>query len=146
LRAPQKTLLEVAVELEHIAQILGLWKNRSCDTSRGLTAFVVHLLPQRQSASDPRVEKGVTLEQSAWFAVRVSGKPARGFGNDVPGTHSAPVYVNLAGKPVLIRGDVEMMIRWLGRFWGQSGRTEQFWTGSQPFECTQNVPSGDHPL
>jgi hypothetical protein len=79
-----------------------------------------------ESASGPRVEKEVTLEQSAWFAVRVSGKPARGFGNDVPRAHSAPVYVNLAGKPVLIREDLELMIRWLGRFWANLEERNNF--------------------
>jgi Tol biopolymer transport system component len=79
-----------------------------------------------ESSSGPRVEKEVILERSAWFAVRVSGKPARGFGNDVPRAHSGPVYVNLAGKPVLIREDLELMIRWLGRFWANLEERNNF--------------------
>jgi hypothetical protein len=42
------------------------------------------------------------LDRSAWFAVRVSGKPAHGFGNDVPRAHSAPFFANLNGQPILV--------------------------------------------
>ena len=79
-----------------------------------------------ESSSGPRVEKEVTLDRSAWFAVRVSGKPARGFGNDAPRAHSAPVYVSPDGKPVLIREDLELMIRWLGRFWANLEERDNF--------------------
>ena len=42
----------------------------------------------------------------------------RGYGNELPRAHSAPVYVHLNGKPVVVKEDVELMIRWLGRLWG----------------------------
>jgi TolB protein len=79
-----------------------------------------------ESSSGPRVEKEITLNQSAWFAVRASGKPTRGFGNDAPRAHSAAVYVNLDGKPVLIREDLELMLRWLGRFWANLEERNNF--------------------
>ena len=69
------------------------------------------------STSESRIEKEITLSRSAWFAVRASGKPAHGYGNELPRAHSAPVYVNLNDKPVLVKEDVELMIRWLGRLW-----------------------------
>ncbi len=70
------------------------------------------------TAAGNRIEKEVTLGASAWFAMRVTGRAARGYGNELPRAHSGPVYVELNGKPVLVREDVELMIRWLGRLWG----------------------------
>lgn len=70
------------------------------------------------TAAGNRIEKEVTLGASAWFAMRVTGRAARGYGNEPPRAHSGPVYVELNGKPVLVREDVELMIRWLGRLWG----------------------------
>jgi hypothetical protein len=65
-----------------------------------------------------RLEQEVMVEKSCWFAARVSGKPARGVvGNGVPRAHSGAIYVNAGGEPVLIREDVELMIRWCDRLW-----------------------------
>jgi hypothetical protein len=73
--------------------------------------------------------------------------------NDVPRAHSVPVYVNLAGKPVLIREDLELMIRWLGRFWANLEERNNFgpapnrskhaicWT-MNPKRSTSSVISG----
>jgi hypothetical protein len=38
-------------------------------------------------------------------------KASAGFGTDISQAYSAAVYVNLAGKTVLIKEDVELMIR-----------------------------------
>ncbi len=62
-----------------------------------------------------RAEKDVTVERSSWFAVRVSGPPARGIG--VPRAHSSAIYVAVGGRPTLVREDVELMVRWLDRLW-----------------------------
>jgi TolB protein len=78
------------------------------------------------STGETRIEHEVTLDRSAWFAVRCSGKPVHGYGNDLPRAHSAPIYVNLNGKPVLIKDDVELMIRWLGRFWANLEERNNF--------------------
>ena len=56
------------------------------------------------------------ITSSSWFAVRVSGPAARGVAG-VPRAHSGPVYVHLGGQPVLIRDDVELMVRWVDRLW-----------------------------
>ncbi len=78
------------------------------------------------SGGGPRLEREVTLDRSAWFAVRVTGKPSRGYGNELPRAHSAPVYVHLGGKPVIVREDVELMIRWLGRLWANLEERNHF--------------------
>ena len=78
------------------------------------------------SSTGTRIEKEVALESSAWFAVRASGQPMRGYGNDLPRAHSAPVYVHLNGNPVIVKEDVELMIRWLGRLWGYLDERDNF--------------------
>jgi hypothetical protein len=57
-----------------------------------------------------------TVSASSWFAVRVSGPAARGV-RDVPRAHSGPIYVHIGGEPVLIREDLELMLRWIDRLW-----------------------------
>ena len=61
-----------------------------------------------------RVDKEVEVGESCWFAVRVSGEPARGFQST--DAHSGPIYVHVDGKPVRVKQDVELMIRWIDRF------------------------------
>lgn len=70
------------------------------------------------SGAPPRLEKEVTVDKSSWFAVRVSGPPTRGLGTQQSRAHSGAVYVHLNGQPVLVKEDLELMIRWLGRLWG----------------------------
>jgi hypothetical protein len=62
------------------------------------------------------LETEATVTASSWFAVRVSGPAARGV-RDVPRAHSGPIYVHLGRQPVLIREDVELMLRWIDRLW-----------------------------
>lgn len=75
-----------------------------------------------QSKSFPANTREATLEAeagvsaSSWFAVRVSGPATRGV-RDVPRAHSGPVYVHVGGQPVLIREDVQLMLRWVDRLW-----------------------------
>ncbi len=65
-----------------------------------------------------RMEKEIEVSQSSWFAVRVTGLPARGIRDDrIPRAHSGAIYVNVDGKPTLIKEDLETLIRWIDRLW-----------------------------
>jgi hypothetical protein len=66
-----------------------------------------------------RLEREVTVERSCWFAVRVTGQPARGIASfgGVPRAHTSPIWVHVGGAPTLVREDVELMIRWIDRLW-----------------------------
>ncbi|MEZ5354816.1 MAG: CehA/McbA family metallohydrolase [Bryobacteraceae bacterium] len=76
-----------------------------------------------------RVEKEVEVERSAWLAVRVSGPAARGLGNEPMRAHSAPVWIEVARQPVLVREDLELMIRWLDRLWMNLESRDNFGPG-----------------
>ncbi len=74
------------------------------------------------SAVDPsarsfRMEKEVAVDRSSWFAARVTGRPARGIPGAIPRAHSGAVWVHVGDKPVLVRQDLELMIRWVNRLW-----------------------------
>ncbi|MGH9718747.1 MAG: CehA/McbA family metallohydrolase [Bryobacteraceae bacterium] len=64
-----------------------------------------------------RFEKDVPIDGSSWFAARVTGRPARGIPNEPARAHTAPVYVHLGSKPVLVREDADLMIRWIHALW-----------------------------
>jgi hypothetical protein len=65
-----------------------------------------------------RLEKSVEVSRSSWFAVRVTGRPCRSLDSrELPSAHSSPVYVLVGAKPVLVREDLELMIRWVDRLW-----------------------------
>ena len=61
-----------------------------------------------------RLDKEVEVTGSCWFAARVVGEPSRGFAST--DAHSGPVYIQLDGKPVLVKQDIELMLRWVDRF------------------------------
>jgi len=69
------------------------------------------------TAQELRVEKEVEVRASCWFAVRVRGQPARGVvgAGQIPRAHSGPIYVLSGGAPVLVRQDVDLMLRWVDR-------------------------------
>lgn len=79
---------------------------------------VIELRTVAPGVNTLRVEKEVSVDDSAWFAARASGPTARGFVNDFPRAHTAAIYVERDKKPVLIKQDVELMIRWMSRLWG----------------------------
>ena len=58
-----------------------------------------------------RIDKEVAVDRSCWFAVRV--RNAR----DAPRAHSGPIYVRVGQAPVLVKDDLELMIRWIDRLW-----------------------------
>jgi TolB protein len=72
---------------------------------------------RESSTPNLRVEKEVEVRGSSWFAARVRGAPARGIvgGGLVARAHSSPIYVVVGGAPVLVRRDVELMLRWVDR-------------------------------
>lgn len=107
--AGQSYRVRLAAEVEAITPVdtLEFIQNGRVIESRTLEAGTT-----RQSAA-----KEVTAEGSAWFAVRVIGKPRRGAPNEPAYAHSAPVYFHVGGKPVLVREDAELMIRWLNALW-----------------------------
>ncbi|MCI0621245.1 MAG: CehA/McbA family metallohydrolase [Acidobacteria bacterium] len=72
-----------------------------------------------------RMEKDVEVSRSSWFALRVTGHPARGVLNaghvdrvsNIPVAHSGALYVKVDGKPTLIKEDIEMLLQWISRLW-----------------------------
>ncbi|MBI1787932.1 MAG: CehA/McbA family metallohydrolase [Acidobacteria bacterium] len=79
---------------------------------------VIERQDAQPGARSLRIEKEVDVSQSRWFAVRAAGHPARGPGGDaIPRAHSAPVYLEVGGQPVLVREDLELMIQWVDRLW-----------------------------
>ena len=77
-----------------------------------------------------RMEKEVMVDRSSWFAVRVTGPSTRGLPTEAARAHSAPVYVHVGGKPVIVKEDVELMIRWLNRLWASLEERNNFGPGS----------------
>lgn len=59
-----------------------------------------------------RMEKEVPVTGSCWFAVRATGDEALGVVRPGRG-HSGAIYVTVGGKPVLVRRDLQTMIRWI---------------------------------
>ena len=70
------------------------------------------------------------MDRSSWFAVRVAGPPTRGLPTGPARAHSAPVYVHIGGHPVIVREDVELMIRWLNRLWASLEERNNFGPGN----------------
>ncbi|MDE0432497.1 MAG: CehA/McbA family metallohydrolase [Bryobacterales bacterium] len=63
-----------------------------------------------------RVVTEAQVTKSTWFAVRVTGRPARGI-DQIPRAHSGPVYVHIGRQPVLVKRDIELLVRWVDRLW-----------------------------
>jgi Tol biopolymer transport system component len=78
--------------------------------------------------SGARIEKEVTIDRSAWFAVRATGPAARGTIGPAQ-AHSAPIYVEMGGEPTLVKEDVDLMIRWLERLWAYLEERNNFGPG-----------------
>ena len=75
-----------------------------------------------------RLEKEVLITDSSWFAARVYGPAATGLTTRAL-AHTSAVYVTAGSKPVLVREDLDMAIRWIDRFWGNLAERNNF--GSQ---------------
>ena len=63
-----------------------------------------------------RLEMDVEVAESAWFAVRVEGPPARGLTAPAR-AHSGPVYIRVGDRPPLVKRDLETAVRWVDRLW-----------------------------
>jgi TolB protein len=74
-----------------------------------------------------RMQKDVDVSQSCWFGVRVTGIGARGFESAL--AHSGAVWVTVDGLPTLLRADLELMIRWIDRFWALLEERNNFGPG-----------------
>lgn len=75
-----------------------------------------------------RLEKEIQVTDSSWFAARVYGPAAPGLTTRAL-AHSSAVYVTAGSKPVLVREDLDMAVRWVDRFWGYLVERNNF--GSQ---------------
>jgi hypothetical protein len=73
------------------------------------------VIERRENVS--RIEMEVSVDRSSWFAVRTRGNPARGIPGAVPRAHSNAIFLRAGDSPVLVREDVELMIRWIERLW-----------------------------
>jgi TolB protein len=80
---------------------------------------VIDSRPVPEGAQSFRMEREVPVDRSSWFAVRVTGAPARGVYDDsgVAKAHSGAIYVHVGGQPVLLKHDVELMLRLVDRLW-----------------------------
>jgi hypothetical protein len=75
-----------------------------------------------------RIEKEIAVDRSCWFAVRVVGEPTRG-GPGLSRAHSGAIYVEAGGKPVLVREDLELMVRMIDRLWAYVEERDNFGPG-----------------
>jgi hypothetical protein len=92
------------------------------------------------SALSHRMEKEVEVKSSCWFAVRVTGRPARGVLNrDIPRAHSGAVYVAVDGKPTLVRADLETAIRWTDRLWAYLVERDNFGPGENRAKAKEMI-------
>ncbi len=82
-------------------------------------------------AGPVRLEKELVVDGSSWFAVRVTGRPARGVPDGgIPRAHSGPIHIQVGGRPTLIKEDVELMIRWVDRLWAYLEERNNFGPGA----------------
>jgi len=88
-----------------------------------------------------RMEKDISVSSSSWFAVRVSGPPARGIGGSgwIPRAHSGPIYVKIDGAPVLIKEDLALMIRWVDRLWALLEERDNFGPGDNKARAREMI-------
>lgn len=95
-------------------------------------------VPQQQTSF--RMEKEILVERSSWFAVKVTGLPARGVpSGGTPRAHSGAVYVHVGGRPVLIKDDLELMIRWIDRLWAYLEERNNFGPGDNRAQARKMI-------
>ena len=78
-----------------------------------------------RGARNVRAEKQVQVSESSWFGVRVYGPPAPGLTTRAL-AHSSAVYVTEGSRPVLVREDLELAIRWTDRLWAYLVERDNF--------------------
>ena len=72
-----------------------------------------------------RLAKEVMVTDSSWFAARVYGPGAPGLTTRAL-AHSSAVYVTAGSRPVLVREDLEIALRWIDRQWGYLVERDNF--------------------
>ena len=72
-----------------------------------------------------RLEREVSVTESSWFAARVYGPGAEGLTTRAM-AHSSAVYVIAGSKPVLVREDLEIAVRWIDRLWAYLVERDNF--------------------
>ena len=93
-------------------------------------------------SENSRIEKEVMVDRSSWFAVRVAGPPTRGLASAPARAHSAAVYVHVGNRPVIVREDVELMIRWLNRLWASLEERNNFGPGNNRAQARAMLDRG----
>jgi len=63
---------------------------------------VVAAFPRTPDAAEIRFERTLRLEEACWLALRSRGRLVRGASPATSATHSAPVYVVVAGRPSMV--------------------------------------------
>jgi hypothetical protein len=88
-----------------------------------------------------QVREEVEVSQSSWFAVRVSGPPARGVVSPggIPRAHSAAIYVNIGSRPTILKDDVELMLAWVDRLWLLLEERKNFGPGTNRERARQMI-------
>ena len=76
-----------------------------------------------------QMEKEVEVTTGSWFAVRADADPPRGLPEPFAVAHSGPVYVEVGGRPALVREDIELMIRWTNLLWNNLEERNNFGPG-----------------
>ena len=72
-----------------------------------------------------RLEREVSVTESSWFAARVYGPGAEGLTTRAM-AHSSAVYLIAGSKPVLVREDLEIAVRWVDRLWAYLVERDNF--------------------
>ena len=85
-----------------------------------------------------RLEKDVMVGESAWFAARVYGPGAPGLTTRAM-AHSSPVYLSAAGRPTLVREDLETAVRWVDRLWAYLVERDNFGSAENREQARQMI-------
>jgi hypothetical protein len=72
------------------------------------------VIERRQAAPQTlsmHIDREIEVERSSWFAVRAVDSTG------ALRAHSGPIYVHVGRTPVLMKEDLELMLRWIDRLW-----------------------------
>ncbi|MGH9659096.1 MAG: CehA/McbA family metallohydrolase, partial [Bryobacteraceae bacterium] len=84
------------------------------------------------SGSAPTVDRDVTLDASSWIAVRATGPWHRMALNDTSVfAHTSPVYVRVAGRPIVSAEDAKFWTDWIERLIARTRERGRFATGER---------------
>jgi hypothetical protein len=88
----------------------------------GVVEFIQNgeVIGSKTGALTAHIDQEVVVDRSCWFAVRVKGP------NGGVRAHSGPVYVRVGENPVLVKEDLELMLRWIDRLWAYLEERDNF--------------------